>query len=182
MLADLRWGASSHKDVLDNNYAFMKSCQAQQAALVDDLQQDQECFECDEEELRAETPINDTTSAAYMEAQRQMLYAHEHAAQVDPQMMDMLHTDVDNADDSMHHHEAVRCALDLVWLVEATSQHKRASQAWSVCCGVLPSSSISHARGPNSPLPCTGCHRMVHPASSGAPSSQAGKKRTAPFV
>ena len=42
MLADLRWGASSHKDVLDNNYAFMKSCQAQQAALVDDLQQDQE--------------------------------------------------------------------------------------------------------------------------------------------
>ena len=64
MLADLRWGASAHKDVLDNNYAFMKACQAQQAALGDDLQQDQECFECDEEELRAETPINDTTSAA----------------------------------------------------------------------------------------------------------------------
>ena len=42
MLADLRWGASSHKDVLDNNYAFMKSCQAQQAALEDHLQQEQE--------------------------------------------------------------------------------------------------------------------------------------------
>ena len=90
MLADLRWGAEEHKDVMDNKLAFMKACQAAQAALGDDLQQEQECVECDEEELRAATPMNDTTSAAYMEAQCQMLYAQEHAAKVDPQMMDML--------------------------------------------------------------------------------------------
>ena len=123
LLADLRWSSSAHKDVLDNQQAYMKACQAIAAALED--KQD-DCMDCDEEELTAEPPINDTSSSAYMEAQRQMLAAQEqqsaHGPEVDPQLKEMLHTDVDCADDStMHHHDAVRCVLDLVWQVEATS-------------------------------------------------------------
>ena len=114
MLEDLQWGTKHHQEVMDNYFAFMQACHGAQAALGDDLQEEQECVECDEEELRAATPmnVNDTTSSAYMEAQRQMLYAQEHAAKVDPEIKDMLHTDVHTADDSMEYNEAVRCVLE----------------------------------------------------------------------
>ena len=129
LLPELRWGGLAHQDVLQKNHDFMKACNAHAGALPsDEAQQEEEgCFDCDEEQLGADQCSNDTSSAAYMEAQRQMLYAQEHAAHCPevPQLQDMLHTDVDRADDSMHHHEAVRCVLDLVWQVEAPSQHKR---------------------------------------------------------
>ena len=171
LLADLRWSSRAHKDVLDNHLSYMKECEAQAAAL-EDVQQQDDCMDCDEDELTAEPRNNDTSSAAYMEAQRQMLAAQEqhsaHAPEVDPQLKEMLHTDVDCADDStMHHHEAVRCVLDLVWQVEATSH---LFSGTSVECG-SPLSSLSHAQGPNSPLPCTGCPKLMPRASSGGTSS-----------
>ena len=47
-----------------------------------------------------------------MQAQRQMLCAEDRLV-VEPKLRDMLHIDVDRADDNMHYHEAVRCVLDL---------------------------------------------------------------------
>ena len=46
---------------MDNQHAYMKACQAQTCALPsDDVQQEEDCMDCDEEQLGAEPCNNDT--------------------------------------------------------------------------------------------------------------------------
>ena len=121
-----RASATAHPGVQQASESFMKDCYRQTRPL--------QIMNYDDDEA-GEDPI-DTGSAAYIKVQRQQILSDEERLTVDSRLKDMLHTDVDPANDTMHYHEVIRCVLHLgsVWQVEATSH---LFSGTSVECGSL---------------------------------------------
>ena len=126
MLNDLKLGTEAHPGVQQASESFMKDCYRQTRPL--------QIMNYDDDEA-GEDPI-DTGSAAYIKVQRQQILSDEERLTVDSRLKDMLHTDVDPANDTMHYHEVIRCVLHLgsVWQGEATSH---LFSGTSVECGSL---------------------------------------------